>query len=63
MGTGYTRKCPKCGFEFHSSTGVGFLFPKVYAETVQKAKEGELGEELKSFFAEHKDGAINAVER
>lgn len=60
MGTGYTRKCPKCGFEFHSSTGVGFLFPKVYAETVQKAKEGELGEELQTFFADHKDGAINA---
>lgn len=59
MGRGYTKKCPKCGFEFHSWTGVGFLFPKVYTETVQKAKDGELGEELRNFFVEHKDGAIN----
>ncbi len=60
MGTGYTKKCPKCGFEFHSSTGVGFMFPQVYAEAVQKAKEGVLGEEIQNFFNEHKDGALNA---
>lgn len=60
MGSGYRKKCPKCGFEFFSSSGVGFLFPMVYEKTVQKAKEGELGEELREFFAEYKDGAINA---
>ncbi len=60
MGSGYTKTCPKCGFGYHSSTGVGFMFPMVYVETVQKAKSGELGKELQEFFKEHKDGAINA---
>ena len=60
MGSGFTKSCPKCGYEYHSSTGVGFMFPLVYAETVQKAKAGELGEELQQFSKEHKDGAINA---
>ena len=60
MGSGYKKICPKCSFEFSSYTGVGFLFPKVYAETVQKAKEGKLGQELQIFFEEHNNGAINA---
>ena len=60
MGLGYIRTCPKCGFEYQFSTGVGLMFPKVYAETVQKAKSGELGKELQEFFKEHEDGAINA---
>ena len=60
MGAGCCRKCPKCGFEFYNSTGVGFLFPKVYAKTVQKAEDGELGIEIQTFFTEHKNGAVNA---
>ena len=60
MGSGYMKKCPQCGFRFSASNGVGFMFPKVYAETVQKAKEGELGNEIQAFFTEHGDGAINA---
>ena len=60
MGSGCTMKCPQCGYEFGRSEGVGFMFPMVYQELVQKAKNGELGEEIKLFFSEHPDGAINA---
>ena len=60
MGYGSEMKCPKCGFEFFSRTGVGFSFPTVYEETVQKAKSGKLGEEAQAFFKEHSDGSINA---
>ena len=60
MGAGYFYRCPKCGYSFWASTGVGFMFPMVYAETVQKAKKGELGKEIQDFFKEHEDGAINA---
>ncbi len=60
MGSGYKMICPKCGFDFYSSTGVGMMFPRVYAETVRKAKNGELGKEIQAFFMEHPDGAINA---
>ncbi|MBQ3717897.1 MAG: hypothetical protein II893_00645 [Methanomicrobium sp.] len=60
MGSGRGYVCPKCGFEFVAETGIGFMFPMVYAMTVEKAKKGELGEEIQNFFKEHKDGAIDA---
>lgn len=60
MGMGYELKCQKCDYTFYQSEGVGFLFPMVYAETVQQAKNGELGEEIQNFFKEHDDGAIDA---
>lgn len=60
MGHGYTKTCMKCGYSFSCNEGIGFLFPKVYKETVDKAKAGKLGKVLKSFFEEHPDGAINA---
>ena len=60
MGNGLVMRCPKCGFEFSTSEGVGFLFPMVYKETIQKAKNGELGDELKGFFEKNPHGAINA---
>lgn len=60
MGNAYTKKCCKCDYIFHASDGVGFLFPKVYDETLEKAKSGELGQELKAFLEEHEDGAIDA---
>ena len=59
MGSGYKKTCKKCGFEFNSFTGVGYMYPSVYTETVQKAKDGELGKELQNFFNEHADGAID----
>ena len=59
MGQGTRYTCRKCGFEFTSMRGVGFLFPTVYQETLAKAKEGELGKEIKKFLEEHPDGAIN----
>ena len=60
MGSGCTWQCRKCNYLFHVATGVGFLFPQVYKETLDKAKNGELGPELEIFFKEHKDGAIDA---
>ncbi len=40
--------------------GIGKLYPKVYTDTVQRAKDGELGSEIKQFFADYPYGAINA---
>ena len=60
MGNGLWYKCPKCGFEFIASFGVGYMFPMEYAEAVHQAKAGELGEEIQNFFNEHTDGAIDA---
>lgn len=60
MGSGGKMGCPQCGFEFNRSEGVGFFFPQDYKESVEKAKSGKLGKEIKQFFKEHADGAINA---
>lgn len=60
MGVGYSYKCPKCDHGINLYFGVGMLFPHTYQENVQAAKSGELGDELKNFFAEHPDGAIDA---
>ncbi len=60
MGIAYTKKCSKCNYSLYVSDGVGFMFPKVYEETIEKARKGELGQELKRFLEEHVDGAIDA---
>ncbi len=60
MGSGHSFECKKCGYEFTAVEGVGFMFPAVYAELVEEGKKGELGEELKIFFEEYPDGAIDA---
>lgn len=59
MGEAYGGICKKCGYSFTASLGVGFLFPVVYQDTVQKMKNGELGEFAKKFFEEHPDGAVD----
>ncbi len=60
MGSGAVMRCPKCGFEFHRTEGIGFLFPRVYEETIKKAKDGELGDVLRDFFEKNPAGALNA---
>ena len=60
MGQGYEFKC-KCGYSFNPFLGVGFLFPKVYQKRKDSAQKGEYGRELKEFFSEHPEGAIDAA--
>ena len=59
MGESTQFRCPECGYDFAAFTGVGFAFPRVYAETVSKMKRGRLGTTAKRFFEEHPDGAIS----
>lgn len=61
MGTGYALHCPECNYWTSFLLGIGFAYPLVYAETQEKGKHGELGEDIKEFFAEHPDGVIDSV--
>ena len=65
MGMGYSIICsnPECGYSESVCSGHGFLFPAVYNETVQKAKDGLISEAHAQFFREHPDGAVNAEEK
>lgn len=61
MGSGGEYKCRKCGFEFASLYGIGFCFFTSHIETIEKGKNGELGDELKEFFEKHEDGTIDSA--
>ncbi len=60
MGYGETNKCSECGYEFRASYGIGMLFSTVYKDTVDKAKKGELGEEVREFFEKNEDAAMDS---
>lgn len=49
MGIELTCVCEKCGYEFEADVGVGFLYPKVYVETIDAMKEGRFGQQEKNF--------------
>lgn len=59
MGVNYSLCCPVCGYEVNISLGVGFLYPLVYIETQENAKNGKLGATLKKFFDQRSDGVVN----
>ena len=49
MGYGKIFRCKKCGYVYEMFTGIGMAYPMVYEETMETARNGELGETLKSF--------------
>ncbi len=59
MGTGYKLRCPSCGYAADIMLGVGFFYSMVYMETMESARSGKLGEDLKQFLVEHPNGVIN----
>lgn len=59
MGKIIGYKCQDCGYKFTAFLGVGFSFPAVYAETVEKMKSGKLGKDAQQFFKDHPDGSVN----
>ena len=62
MGLELECKCKKCGYTFRTLVGVGMLYPKTYAETVIKMKEGQFGPQGKEFFETFPEGAISCEE-
>ena len=59
MGNGYICKCNKCDNTFRVLLGIGFNFPDIYWETVEKMKKGRYGEQGRIFFKNHPDGAVS----
>jgi len=59
MGKVYKLYCDNCGYELEATLGVGFLFPRVYKETLDEARDGKLGDRIQTFLREHPDGAID----
>ena len=59
MGRGIELVCKRCHYSFGVNFGVGFMFPLAYQETIEAAKEGKLGIDVKAFLCEHPDGALD----
>ena len=59
MGTGYVLSCRRCGYKQEAWLGAGFCFPVAYQKIMETARSGRLGEELRTFLAEHPEGALN----
>ena len=60
MGQGVGFKCSKCGKEYGASTGIGFLFPEFYKETLQAVKNGDYGAEFAELANKEKYVAVDA---
>ena len=59
MGQGNEYRCEECGYSMTAAYGAGMMYPTVYRETIEKGRAGKLGEKLKTFLAEHPEGAVN----
>ena len=59
MGEYYGIECPNCSFKFKAAYGSGFLFSKIYENTLAEMKKGAFGERAKIFFQENPNGAID----
>lgn len=59
MGEGYCFSCKNCGYTFEANLGIGFMFPSVYEEVMNKARGGKLGPDAQRFLSEHPDGALD----
>ena len=51
--------CSNCSMNQQFRIGVGMMYPRAYQAAVAAAKNGEYGDILEKFFAEHPDGAID----
>ncbi len=60
MGDGTTFRCRHCGYEYTAYTGIGFLFPEVYEETVREIRKGNFGLPWKELFENTPGAAVNA---
>lgn len=59
MGYGKIFRCKHCGYVFEMLIGIGMAFPMKYEETMEAARNGELGESLKIFLAQHPNCALD----
>lgn len=63
MGQGYGFKCKKCNHEYSVSTGVGFIYPSIYEDTIKAAQAGKYGEEWRQLIDSKRYMDIDASEQ
>lgn len=61
MGKGYAFKCKTCGHEYNVNIGIGFMYPQIFRETLEKIAAGEYGAEWKEAYDKNLYVAIDAA--
>lgn len=59
MGRGINLYCPNCGFTDTFDLGVGFSYPRVFVDTMEKAKSGRQGKKLKKLLIKHPEVVVD----
>ena len=59
MGRGYEVRCRTCSFHGNYYLGVGFSFPMLYESAMDDIKSGEYGEDLRRWYEEHPEAAVD----
>ena len=59
MGSGIRLECPNCGFNDTFYLGVGFSYPYVFAETMEDAKNGRYGKDLRKLLKKHPNAVLD----
>lgn len=63
MGSGNSYKCKKCGSEYAAFTGIGFLYPQVCRDALERMQNGEYGEEWKKLVLSYKYPVVDAEDQ
>ena len=54
MGDGYDFVCKKCKKEYSVMHGIGMMYPTIYQETIEDAKNGKYGSEWQELISSSK---------
>lgn len=58
MGIGFNLVCKKCGYKQSVNLGVGFYFHELNEEVKHGIRNGDFGEEIKSFYQENPESEV-----
>ena len=58
MGSGYTYRCSRCGKEYATQLGIGYLFHVFYKDQIDAIRNGLYGPEWQRLFQENDGVAL-----
>ena len=60
MGSGYTYRCSRCGKEYATQLGIGYMFSTFYKDQIDAIRNGLYGPEWQRLFQENDGVALDA---
>lgn len=63
MGSGYWFKCNNCRKRYTVQLGIGYLYPKVYRETVEAITNGDYGKKWQNLYSGTQGAVVDASQK